>query len=91
MKNLTRREAIGANLGGSVTVKLAELEGIRKASVYEKGETIITCEQQANPTHPARAFVGQDQVKPLPFDPAKLKGISEKLISNLIGKIIINP
>src|SRR5262245_55991807 len=26
------------------------------------------------------AFSGQHQIKPLPFDPAKLKGISEKLI-----------
>jgi len=29
---------------------------------------------------PARAFQGQHQPKPLPFDPTKLKGISEKLI-----------
>ncbi|MCG3162150.1 MAG: Superoxide dismutase [Fe] [Acidobacteria bacterium] len=28
----------------------------------------------------AKAFAGQHQLKPLPFDPAKLKGISEKLI-----------
>ncbi|MGQ0762673.1 MAG: superoxide dismutase [Acidobacteriota bacterium] len=28
----------------------------------------------------ARAFRGQHQPKPLPFDPAKLKGLSEKLI-----------
>ena len=29
---------------------------------------------------PARAFDGKHQPKPLPFDPAKLKGMSEKLI-----------
>lgn len=29
---------------------------------------------------PVRAFQGQHQPKPLPFDPTKLKGISEKLI-----------
>ena len=82
MKNLTRREAIGAVVGGSVIVALAGLEGTRKASAYEKGEKMMTGEQQANPTQPARAFVGQHQAKPLPFDPAKLKGISEKLIKS---------
>jgi superoxide dismutase, Fe-Mn family len=29
---------------------------------------------------PPKAFAGQHQPKPLPFDPAKLKGLSEKLI-----------
>ena len=42
----------------------------------------MTREQKANPTQPARAFVGQHQPKPLPFDPAKLKGISEKLVKS---------
>ena len=41
-----------------------------------------TSEQQANATQSARAFVGQHQAKPLPFDPAELKGISEKLIKS---------
>jgi superoxide dismutase, Fe-Mn family len=82
VKNLTRREAIGAIVGGSVSAALVGVEGTRKASAYEKGEKMMTSEQQANPTQPARAFVGQHQVKPLPFDPAKLKGISEKLIKS---------
>ena len=82
MKNLTRREAIGAIVGGSVSVALAGLGGSREASAYEKGEKMMTSEQQTNPTQPARAFVGQHQPKPLPFDPAKLKGISEKLIKS---------
>ena len=30
----------------------------------------------------ARAFAGQHQPRPLPFDPARLKGISEKLIKS---------
>jgi superoxide dismutase, Fe-Mn family len=29
---------------------------------------------------PVTVFAGQHQIKPLPFDPAKLKGLSEKLI-----------
>jgi Fe-Mn family superoxide dismutase len=33
-----------------------------------------------NPPATAKAFAGQHQPKPLPFDPTKLKGISEKLI-----------
>src|SRR2546426_6622461 len=37
-------------------------------------------QQSANAAQPAQAFRGQHQIKPLPFDPAKLKGISEKLI-----------
>ncbi len=39
--------------------------------------------EQAFAQQPAalpKVFAGQHQVKPLPFDPAKLKGISEKLI-----------
>ena len=55
-------------------------------------ETIITAgaglslaavtDAEAQTTAPAsmRAFSGQHQPKPLPFDPAKLKGLSEKLI-----------
>ena len=42
----------------------------------------MTSEQQTNPTQLARAFVGRHQAKPLPFDPAKLKGISEKLVKS---------
>ncbi len=33
-----------------------------------------------NPPATPKAFAGQHQPKPLPFDPTKLKGISEKLI-----------
>ncbi|MDQ2921677.1 MAG: superoxide dismutase, partial [Acidobacteriota bacterium] len=41
----------------------------------------MTNERQAAGTVAvARAFRGQHQPKPLPFDPAKLKGLSEKLM-----------
>ena len=43
----------------------------------------LTTEEQAAIVIPAgRAFGGQHSPKPLPFDPAKLKGISEKLIKS---------
>ena len=37
-------------------------------------------QQTSETTQGARVFRGQHQPKPLPFDPAKLKGLSEKLI-----------
>lgn len=40
----------------------------------------MTTEGQATDAGPARAFRGQHQPKPLSFDAAKLKGLSEKLI-----------
>ena len=62
MKELTRREAMGAVITAGVGITLA-------------GMTEATAQTTAAP-----AFSGQHQIKPLPFDPAKLKGISEKLI-----------
>src|SRR5262252_8772020 len=62
---------------------------MKKLSRREAMGTIITAgavatlagitEASAQPPV-ALAFSGQHQIKPLPFDPAKLKGISEKLI-----------
>jgi Fe-Mn family superoxide dismutase len=44
------------------------------------GITLAGLTEAAAQTAAAPAFSGQHQIKPLPFDPAKLKGISEKLI-----------
>jgi len=45
------------------------------------GDLRMTTEEQAATVIPAsRAFSGQHSPKPLPFDPAKLKGLSEKLV-----------
>jgi len=44
------------------------------------GITLAGMTEAAALTQAAPAFSGQHQIKPLPFDPAKLKGISEKLI-----------
>ncbi|HEX8139520.1 MAG TPA: Fe-Mn family superoxide dismutase [Pyrinomonadaceae bacterium] len=56
-----------ANLAGDVDSKAGE-------NNLSLGQTSVTAQA------PARAFRGQHQPKPLSFDPAKLKGLSEKLI-----------
>lgn len=60
----SRREALTALLGGSASLVLAN----------------AAAAQAQQPAALPKAFAGQHQIKPLPFDPAKLKGISEKLI-----------
>jgi Fe-Mn family superoxide dismutase len=65
MNKFTRREAMETLITGSAGLALA---------------TTITAEAQTNTSAAARAFGGQHQPKPLPFDPAKPKGLSEKLI-----------
>lgn len=64
MKKITRREAI---LGVAAA----------GASVMTFDRT-VEAQAQAQPFQPA--FAGLHQPKPLPFDPTKLSGISEKLI-----------
>lgn len=65
MQKLSRRNAIGTMINGSTGLALA---------------TTLTAQAQTTAPTAAKAFSGQHQPKPLPFDPAKLKGISEKLI-----------
>src|SRR5258706_2696025 len=67
MKKLSRREAIGTIITGSAGITLAG---------------ITNTEAQTTAPAAVRAFAGQHQSKPLPFDTAKLKGISEKLIKS---------
>ncbi|MBI1762941.1 MAG: superoxide dismutase [Acidobacteria bacterium] len=64
MKAIARREALAALIGGGTGLLLAE-----NAVAFAR-----------QPAAVPKAFAGQHQIKPLPFDPAKLKGISEKLI-----------
>jgi Fe-Mn family superoxide dismutase len=69
MNNISRREAIESITLGGAAFSLSGL---------------MTAEAQTpqTPGSPAaiKAFAGQHQPKPLPFDPAKLRGLSEKLI-----------
>ena len=73
MSKLKRRDAIkGMFVGGAALA----VGGMNAANA----ESEITKQQNAEPAQSARAFRGQHQPKSLPFDPAKLRGISEKLI-----------
>jgi Fe-Mn family superoxide dismutase len=65
MNKITRREAIGS-IGAAAT-------GLTLAGAAEAGA-------QTAMTQTPAAFRGQHQPKPLPFDPSRLKGLSEKLI-----------
>ncbi len=65
MNKITRREAMETLITGGTGLALA---------------ATITAEARTTVPAAARAFDGQHQPKPLPFDPAKLKGLSEKLI-----------
>jgi Fe-Mn family superoxide dismutase len=77
MPDFTRRDTIKGLLVGSAGLALSSLS----ASDTDGGTTAMFENQQSvNAAQPARAFRGEHQPKPLPFDPAKLKGISEKLI-----------
>lgn len=65
MKNVSRREAMETIIAGGAGIALSGL---------------TTAEAQTTAPPVARVFGGQHQPKPLSFDPAKLKGLSEKLI-----------
>ena len=76
MKSVSRRKLMNMMAAGGAGVALTTL-------VKAEGKRGMTTEEQAATiTPPARAFSGQHSPKPLPFDPAKLKGISEKLIKS---------
>src|ERR1044071_7192498 len=71
MKGISRRDAISGIAATSAGLALTFSRNALSAPSNEgaKGEVST-----------ARAFRGQHQLKPLGFDPAKLKGLSEKLI-----------
>lgn len=67
MKKLSRREAMGTILTAGAGLRIA-------------GTTEVVA--QTPTATVSAAFRGQHQIKPLPFDAAKLNGISEKLIKS---------
>ena len=77
MKGFTRREAIRGIVVGSTGLALA---GPNASNAEGKGGRMTISEQGTDTSQAARAFRGQHQPRALPFDPAKLNGISEKLI-----------
>lgn len=74
MNRVSRRRAIETMATGGAGLALASLAAPN--TINAKG-TILS---ETQTTETARAFRGQHQPKPLPFDPAKLKGLSERLI-----------
>ncbi len=60
--------------------KLSRREAMGNIITAGAGVTLAGMTEAAAQVPAAPAFRGQHQIRPLPFDPAKLKGISEKLI-----------
>src|SRR5713226_10770753 len=76
MNRMTRREAVGTLITGSVVAALMD---------FPKGGEVMAEETQqtGNATlQLAPAYRGANQIKPLPFEAGKLKGLSEKLITS---------
>jgi Fe-Mn family superoxide dismutase len=69
MKAVSRRRALSTLATGSASLALAGFLRADDASPQTAGPVV-------------KAFQGQHTPKPLPFDPAKLKGLSEKLIKS---------
>jgi Fe-Mn family superoxide dismutase len=83
MKKVSRREAMTRVVAGGAGLALLNLTGVESAGAEQgnvaQGQTPAAAVPQA-----ALAFRGQHQPKPLPFDPTKLKGLTEKLIRAII-------
>jgi Fe-Mn family superoxide dismutase len=79
MRDITRRDALSKIAGGSAALALS-LSG----NNLVRGEDLAGTNERAFNVQPvvARAFRGQHQPQALRFDPAKLKGLSEKLIKS---------
>jgi len=69
MEDMNRRQALGALAATSAGMVIANLTGVAQMDAHAQTSA-----------GGAPAFRGQHQPKPLPFDPAKLNGLSEKLI-----------
>lgn len=87
MKKVSRRKVMNLMAAGGAGVALTTLT---KTGVASPGS--IAGLEAAMMAPAPRAFSGQHSPKPLPFDPSKLKGISEKLIkshweNNYIGAV----
>ncbi|MBA4767538.1 MAG: superoxide dismutase [Porphyrobacter sp.] len=69
MSNITRREAIGTGAVGAAGAMLV-------------AGTSVSAAQGAGTVAPVQAFAGKHVPQPLRFDPTKLTGLSERLITS---------
>jgi superoxide dismutase, Fe-Mn family len=74
MSNISRRDAILAITAGGAGLALTS------APTIEAVGSNVGQQAPATTAQGARAFRGQHQPRALPFDPSRLKGLSEKLI-----------
>ena len=73
---MNRRELLGGIARGSIIAMLADV-----SSVFEGGNLMAQeSEKKTIAASQVAAYSGENQVKPLQFNPANLKGLSEKLI-----------
>ncbi|MBI4470562.1 MAG: superoxide dismutase [Acidobacteria bacterium] len=81
MERYSRREALNTMVAGGTGLAISGIPDVvvRKPMGNEDqaGQEAL---QASQPASKSMAFSGRHQPKPLPFDPARLKGISEKLI-----------
>ena len=80
MKQVSRRRVIATLAAGSAGMALTNLVSSNANASVENNEWLNGTQTGTAMATGGRAFRGQHQPKPLPFDPTKLKGISEKLI-----------
>ncbi len=76
MKKVSRREAVGTMISAGAGLTFANFLG----SCTTSGKDMAMDQTLRTGTAQARAFGAQHQPRPLPFNPAKLNGLSEKLI-----------
>ena len=73
---MTRRELMGTVIKGSMIAMLTDV-----SSIFEGGMAMAQeSEKKSVSSSQLPAYKGDNQIKPLPFNPAKLQGLSEKLI-----------
>ena len=81
MKPISRRELMATITAGAAGVALSDATA-SVAAQTTSSPAARPPQVSPSPAQVARAFRGQRQPKPLPFDPAKLKGLSERLIKS---------
>jgi superoxide dismutase, Fe-Mn family len=80
MNNITRRKAISTIATGGAGLAISNLVSAASNHPSKVGGIMKAEQQTGKVAQSALAFRGQHQPKPLAFDPAKLKGLSEKLL-----------